>query len=239
MSNSKKRMTAIFIAMAVVLCMIGGTIAWMATQNRLVNQFTVGTFSEPATTPYNPDIPIDTEDPDIAEKLDGHLYEPNWEPDSMLFPDATVRKDPYVGMGTGSEDAYVYVKVANSFDENVGFTINSGWSAVEGQVETEVFEDGTTMYKSGIFRYDGGIKGSVYEDSWTKTPLFSKVCVDSDATIADLNPTTEDGEVVQKMEVRSFLHQMMDGEGNALSVTDIVEPAAIATLNAAYPENEH
>ena len=147
--GNKKTLSAIVLLLILAILVSAGTIAWLTKTSSVSNIFTVGSFENPSTSPTNPETPID---------IDGNIYEPSWndEEEHTLIPDATFAKDPYVGIGAGSEDASVYVYVENSFSNKVYFTINEGWEAVEA---TEGFKSGT--YTSGLFKYTEGLKNAV------------------------------------------------------------------------------
>ncbi len=212
--NKKKRIGIVLLVAALLLCSIGATIAWMTAENELTNNFTVGTFNVPEEGPTTE--PIDPSDPDIDEKLNGHLYEPNWVPDSKIVPGTTVAKDPYVGIGKGSEDAYVYIYVENNFKNTgstIGFEINSSWTPVEGCYTTNPTD--TDFYTGGLFVYTGKLTASATAEGWTTDPLFSNVIVKNEATADDLTVTTGTTSIV----VKSFIHQAADGAGNDLAAT--------------------
>ena len=122
-SNNKTFLSIVLLIILMIL-VLSGTIAWLTKTSSVSNIFTVGSFENPTTSPTDPETPI---------SIDGNIYEPSWnaEEEHKLIPAATFEKDPYVGIGTGSEDASVYVYVENSFSNKVYFTINEGWEAVE------------------------------------------------------------------------------------------------------------
>lgn len=207
--SNKKAVSVIVLLLILALIVVGGTIAWLTRTSSVSNIFTVGSFETPSTSPTNPETPI---------TIDGNIYEPSWsaEEEHKLIPDATFEKDPYVGIGKGSEDATVYVYVDNSFSNKVYFTINSGWEVVEA---TEGFAEDT--YTSGLFKYTAGLTGSTSQDVWTTTPLFSNVVTDETATSEDF--TVEEGDL--EIKVSAFLHQTKDSSGLPIS-EDTIKQAA-------------
>lgn len=227
--NTKKKSWAIaLLLICLLLAAVGGTIAWLTARDSLVNEFTVGDFNEPTTDP-------DTEEPlppEDGEKLQGHLYEKNWDPDNAkLLPGGNVAKDPNVGIGDGSEDAYVYLYVKNPAENGaLYFKLNDNWKAVDGFVTVKEgvetgdpgYEDGADYYIEGLFVYVGPSggdtaarlsTGNTGKDAWTGT-LFDEVWVDEGAKKTDL--TDETGKVYD-MEVTALLHQASDGEGGNLA----------------------
>lgn len=216
--TNKNYLAVLVFALVLVFFVTAGTIAWLTRKSSISNTFTIGTFNSPTTDPTDSSITID---------IDGNLYEPSWNKNVIhkLVPSASFPKDPYVGIGAGSEDAVVYVKVDNNFSNKVYFTINNGWTAVSGQTTAGSAAD---TYTSGIFKYTAGLQGNASSDSWTTTPLFSSIVTADNATVADFTPVQQgaDTEIV----VTSFLHQAKDASNNdILSAT--IEAAAIQALN--------
>lgn len=196
MKNKKKTLLVIVAALLVFLT-VGGTVAWLTRTSSVTNSFTVGEFSEPTTSPLDATQSIN---------IDGNLYEPSWTPDTKIYPGATIAKDPYVGIGPGSESGIVYVYVQNNFSNKVYFTINTGWEAVANET---VAGTGANSYTSGIFKYTAGLTGSATDDVWTTTPLFSNILVDDAANTTDLDVNSK------TIVVKSFIHQTSTGESDA------------------------
>ena len=140
------------------------------------------------------------------------------------MPGTTYQKDPYVGIGPGSEDGVVYVYVENNFTntDKIYFTINNGWEAVAGKTTAGAVSG---SYKSGLFKYSAGLVGKTNEDSWTTTPLFTNIVVADDAT-------SDDFEVAQGQDtavtVKSFIHQAKDSSGADISASEIQSAAETA-----------
>ena len=210
--NNKKKILIIVLAVLLVVATIGTTIAWLTRTNSITNSFSVGSFEYPTTDPTDPTETI---------SIQSHLYEPSWDPTAAhkLLPGVTFAKDPYVGIGAGSEDAQVYVYVQNNMSSKVYFTLNSGWEAVSGET-TAGSANGT--YTSGLFKYTAGLTASSTDDVWTSTPVFSSV------VIAD-NANGTDFEVAQGQStdiiVSSFIHQAKDGSGNLIADATILAAA--------------
>lgn len=209
MVNRKSKKTnraTIVIALVACLLLLGGAIAWLTSTSELANTFTVGTIN-----PVDPggDGPVPGEDiVDDEKKLNGNLYEPSWVADSKLLPGATIAKDPYVGLGEGSEESYIFVNVVNTMANNdhIYFKLNAGWTAIAAD---EVEIDGTTYYTGGLFVYDGTLTGATSGNVWTTTPVFSNVIVDNKANAADFLDNQDN---VGKIDVKSFIHQAKSGD---------------------------
>ncbi len=227
--TTKKSLTVIAVLLICAMT-IGGTIAWLNSTSKLDNTFTVGHISpidpdgEGPTPETKPTIPGEDKNPE-AGKLNGNLYEPSWIKDSKLLPSAIIKKDPYVGVGAGSEKSYVYIYVDNTMKNNnhIYFTINDGWEAVSGATTTVPGEN--THFTGGLFKYTLGLEGKT-ANTWTTTPVFSNVIVDTAAVAEDFQDKTSTAKV-GSIKVQSFVHQYYEADGKtAINEETIVIPAA-------------
>lgn len=221
--SPKTKQKAIIATLLACVLVIGGTVAWLTSHSTLTNQFAVGNIEpiDPEKPGPDPDKPID---PDDATKLNGNLYEPSWKNNSKIFPGATIAKDPYVGVGAGSEKSYVYVYVSNTMknNNNVYFQINEGWEPVAGETTTTE-TDGE--YTGGLFKYTAGLDATEADTNvWTAEALFDDVKAKDGAAGEDF--MTADGEAVGAIQVQAFVHQMNDGKGNPIDEKTVVIPAA-------------
>lgn len=198
-----------------------GTVAWLTATDHVTNTFTVGNITEPEvgpTNPVNPD-PDNPQTPDTYDpEVDGNIFEPYWVDQSKLVPGYSISKDPYVGIGKGSEDSYVFVNVENHFGKNVYFALNDGWSAAKASFVTF---DGETYYTGGIFKYNTALLASETDSVWTETPLFSEVVVLDSASAETLEAVTD-----KEITVSCFIHQAKNEAGDDLS--GLAEEAAKA-----------
>ena len=219
--SKKKSLVVLLLACLLVFATVLGTVAWLTATDVKVNTFTVGDIDQPEvgpTDPDNPDLddPVNPYDPDE----DDNIYEPGWPDDVTpeLVPGNVITKDPYVGIGAGSEPAYAYLYVDNAFGDLVYFEINEGWEAVDSK-HTALVMSGKTYYIGGLFKYtevlnpDADGDGSA-EEAWSTTPLFSEVIVAEEATHDTLNAATD-----KTITLKAYLHQAFDGEGNSLEAT--------------------
>ena len=205
MRTKTKSIMTVCLAAALLCAAVMGTIAYMTATDSKTNTFTVGSFNKPATGPNGGEI-----------SLDGYIYEPQWDSagSHQLVPGKSVVKDPYVGIGAGSEEAYVYVyidnKVLNTSDKKyVTFTPNAGWEPVTGQV---IEGDSAGTYVSGMFRYSTRLNPGADTDAWTSA-VFEKINVSGSATYTDFqesNPT---------MTVYAYIHQAKDDNGDIDTAT--------------------
>lgn len=251
--TKKKSALLIVLVLVLVLAAIAGTIAWLTDTDTVTNTFTIGAMDEPTVGPTptpNPDPdPDDPTDPPNTydPKEDGYIFEPWYEDLQEIAPGGDYAKDPYVGVGAGSEAAYIFVEVENNFGEitveadnpkahkAVYFVLNDGWDVVEA---TPIVIDGDTYYADGIFTYDTIIGGG-NSDVWTATPVFSTVIVSDNATYdslagAEYNPdeaSTPSEAAKTTMVINAFIHQAKDGNGDA--IVKSVATAAAKTYFAA------
>lgn len=196
MENKKKKRYGIVAALLLLVLAAGvGTYAWLTAQSNLTNNFTTAGINKPTTNPDHPDQPI----PDDNTKVNGNLTETKWVANSKLAPGLSVPKNPNVGIGKESENAYVYVFVKNETasagtadSKTTYFTINSGWKAVDATIVAGE----PTHYLGGLFVYIGGgteatpLIASKTEDKWTGE-LFSQVTTPKETEQKDFaNPAT-------------------------------------------------
>ena len=205
MKSKTRSILTVCLALALVASAVLGTIAYMTAQDSKTNTFTVGSFNKPTTGP----------DGSQLEEA-AYLVEPSWVEDSKLVPGGSVAKDPKVGIGAGSEDAYIYVYVDNKTltDANkklVTFTLNEGWTAV---ADHAVAGDAPNTYVSGLFKYNTKLTAG----SWTSN-VFAKVDVSA-------NANTTDFAAKPQMTVYAYIHQAADGAG--VDLADTANTAAIA-----------
>ncbi len=224
--TNKKSTMLVLVALLLVFAMSVGTIAWLTRTDTVVNSFTVGDISEPTVEDDLPDV----KDPEnkFDSTVDGNIWEPSWDEQDghIIAPATTIPKDPYVGIGKGSEDSVVYLYVDNDFDSYAYFTINDGWEAVQNETKTITVEGVETAYVSGLFKYTAGLKGAAENDVWTTTPLFSNVNVIKDVTKDQLTGAVT-GNDSSAITVYAYIHQAkgtVDGATNAdvpITVDDV------------------
>ncbi|WP_449316619.1 SipW-dependent-type signal peptide-containing protein [Rubneribacter sp.] len=166
--RSKKGIVAAVLACCLVVGGVAGVLAWLTTSEDAENVFTIGNFKPPTVQP-NPTDP-DTPDPDTPvvdddEFLSGYLTETNWEPDAKITPGVSIEKNPNVGLGAGSDPAYVflYVKSETLTDNSAAnialhapvFALEAGWSAVADYTHSTSDTNTETGYTDGLFVYSG------------------------------------------------------------------------------------
>ncbi len=227
-STTKKNTVAVIAILLVCVLAIGGTIAYLTSHSQLTNKFTVGQINPidkgdkgPGGTETDPD-PVDPGKDN--SKLNGNLYEPGWDVDNAkLLPSATIKKDPYVGVGAGSEecDVYVYVKNTMTNNNHIYFSVNAGWEPVAGQATA--LPNG--KYTGGLFKYTAGLNAlDAKNNVWTSAPLFTNVEVSNDAKAEDFTVSGND-KTVGAIEVQAFLHQSKNAEKQDIDDNTILEAA--------------
>lgn len=222
-SANKRNTVAVVAVLLVCILAIGGTIAYLTSHSSLENTFTVGQISPIVPEEGGPGGKPIPDGDKTNGRLSGNLYEPSWVKDSKLLPSATIKKDPYVGVGAGSEECEVYVYVKNTMTNNnrIYFTINAGWEPV-GNYATSFEGD---KYTGGLFKYTTGLNASSEKNNnvWTDQPLFSNVVVSNDAEAEDFKVKGED--TVGSITVQSFLHQSKNANGGDIDDSIILAAA--------------
>lgn len=220
-SANKRNTVAVVAVLLVCILAIGGTIAYLTSHSELENTFTVGQISPIIPEEGGPDGSQIPDEDKTNERLSGNLYEPSWVKDSKLLPSATIKKDPYVGVGAGSEACEVYVYVTNTMTNNnrIYFTINDGWEAVPNYA-TPI--GATNKYTGGLFKYTAGLDALEVtgKNVWTDQPLFSNVVVANEAVAEDFK--NEEGKV-GSITVQSFLHQKNDANKQPIAKQTILD----------------
>ena len=102
----KKALLMVLAAVVLVAGSIGGTLAWLTDSDAVINTFSIG-------------------------QVDITASEPLWNAsiDHKLVPGKVLTKDPTVTVESGSEKAYVFVKITTSSDVAavLDYTMADGW----------------------------------------------------------------------------------------------------------------
>lgn len=157
--NKKKRYGILAAVVCLALAAGLGTYAWLTAEASKTNTFTVGSITTPDKKPDT----TDPTKPGDQANVDGNLTETNWTDNSKIVPGGTIGKNPNVGIGKGSDDAYVFVYVKNDMvksDTEAGntpyFTLGTNWAPVAAS-NNEAWAAKTTgtdgQYISGLFVY--------------------------------------------------------------------------------------
>lgn len=220
MENKKKKRYGIIAALLLLVLAAGvGTYAWLSADQSLENVFTIGKFETPEKKP-------DENEPTKPGKQDNvdkaYLFETKWnkDEDHKMVPGSSMDKNPNVGIGKGSDDAYVFIYVKNAvvndnapYAKTPCFELGSNWKAVEG--ETSQNADG--KYVSGLFMYAKNalngpavLKADATQDVYTDE-LFNKVMIPSEMTSMDV-VSGQDG-TGKKIEPKIVVSAYIFGDG--------------------------
>lgn len=219
--HGKRRVILVALAACLTVVTAGGVLAWFNVQSTLTNTFLVGNIKPPTTDPGNPDKPIEGN-----SNLSGNIYEPSWVKDSKIGPGATVAKDPYVGIGKGSDSAYVYVYVKNNMGHDSHFTLNKEWASVDATAYTVSGEVQPGKYTGGLFVYGTAAKptpltATVDADAWTTKPLFEEILTPANADFVGAANTT--------IEVHAYV-AATSNEKDSLADLDVAARAWAASI---------
>lgn len=201
-----RKRTGLVVALALCcLLAVGGVFAWFSAQDSKTNTFVQGDgVTEPEKKP-DPNNPQQGGN-DPNEALDKWLIETNWKDNSAIAADSIVAKNPNVGIGKNSKDAYVFLEVENNLGDGSYFVLGDNWAPVEGKVDKfngATFPEGKAdrCYKGGLFVYVGDSKGAdesamamlvhnVGNDVYTGE-AFDKIYTTKDYTFAGSSSTIE------------------------------------------------
>ena len=164
-NTGRKRTTLTVVLIACLVLAVGaGVFAWFSAQDSKTNTFVQGTgVTEPEKKP-DPNKPQQGGSDD-NEALDKWLIETNWKDNSAIAADSIVAKNPNVGIGKDSKDAYVFLEVENNLGDGSYFVLGDNWAPVEGKANKfngATFPEGKAdrCYKGGLFVYVGDSKGA-------------------------------------------------------------------------------
>lgn len=138
----KKKSIALVLALAlVVVCIVGGTLAWLtATTPAVTNTFTTS----------NIDITLT----ETGATNNANSYK--------MIPGYTITKDPEVKVLTGSEECYLFVKLVESdnFEDFMTYELASGWTQLQDKTGAAV----PGVYYRIVATSDMGTAYSVLKD---------------------------------------------------------------------------
>lgn len=171
-NTGRKRTTLTVVLIACLVLAVGaGVFAWFSAQDAKTNTFIQGGgVTEPEKKP-DPDNPEQGGNED-NKPGDQWIIETEWNDNSGITADSIVPKNPNVGIGKGSKDAYVFLEVENNLGANAYFVLGDNWAPVTGEA-TEYAgaydpsiaqEKQGRCYTSGLFVYVGSSKGTSEAD---------------------------------------------------------------------------
>lgn len=117
----KKRTLALILALVLVFgAAVGGTIAYLTSNDSVTNTFTVGkveiTLDEAKVDEYGVAVTP-------ATRVEANTYK--------LIPGHTYIKDPTIHVATGSEDCWLFAKINNGLDTAATLTMAQGWTEID------------------------------------------------------------------------------------------------------------
>lgn len=143
----KKKFALMATSLVLVAALaVGGTLAYLTSQDEVVNTFTVGnvaiTLDEARVNPDGTPVAD-------AARVKANSYK--------LIPGHTYVKDPTIHLDSQSEDCYLFVKVENGIsdieasDNNIASQLTSnGWNSLEGNNGVYYYtHDGQTIVSVG------------------------------------------------------------------------------------------
>ena len=132
-NTGRKRTTLTVVLIACLVLAVGaGVFAWFSAQDSKTNTFVQGDgVTEPQKKPDPNNPQQGGEEPN--EALDKWLIETNWKDNSAIAADSIVAKNPNVGIGKDSKDAYVFLEVENNLGDGSYFVLGDNWAPVGGQ----------------------------------------------------------------------------------------------------------
>lgn len=165
-----RKRTGLVVALA--LCCIlaaGGVFAWFSSTSTKTNTFTQGGgIEKPTEKPKpdpNPDGSGDGDKGNTIDKPEGNIIETEWVDNTGISPDSIVAKNPNIGIGKDSTNAYVFVEVENALDPaNAYFVLGEKWAPVADLATSYGLDKDATIptekhsrcYTGGLFVYVGG-----------------------------------------------------------------------------------
>lgn len=199
--KNKKGLGALVAVLALALVGALGTYAWITKDAELTNSFTTSDGILPPTTdPDDPNNPAPTD----STKINGNLTETKWDKDNAkLTANATIAKNPNVGLGKGSEDSYIFLNVTNNTTTEATNTTSRPYFVIDATKWAPVSNYTSSVsgvdngYYSGLFVYTGGtgtdpveLTASTTADVWTGE-LFSQVVVPSTAVKSEFSTSPQ------------------------------------------------
>ena len=117
----KKRTLALILALVLVFgAAVGGTIAYLTSNDSVTNTFTVGkvdiTLDEAQVNEYGAAVTP-------AARVDANTYK--------LIPGHTYTKDPIIHVAAGSEDCWLFAKIENNLGTAATLTMGTGWTEID------------------------------------------------------------------------------------------------------------
>lgn len=185
--KKSKAILMVVCAMLLVAASVMGTLAYLTSTAAVTNTFSVGNVA----------ISMDEFDYDNDNNTADNVVIGNETRDTAnaykLMPGHEYRKDPIVRVATGSEDCYLFVKVANEIAaiEEKGTTESPATTTVAKQMEANGWE--AVENQTGVYVYTNKTAKPVAVAGGTNVPVFEKFVIDDDvinSTLANYDAKT-------------------------------------------------
>lgn len=121
MKTKNKALLLSLCAVLLVAASVLGTMAYLTSQDAVVNTFSVGSIS----------MSLDEQDVDNSTPGENDRDKANTY---HLLPGHTYVKDPIIHIGATSEDAWVFVKVENGIAAYEAATVKGGYTNIADQI---------------------------------------------------------------------------------------------------------
>lgn len=126
----KKKLMTVLALVLVIAMSVAGTYAYLTSQAKVNNTFTVGnvsiTMDEAKVNEYgqklNASGDVAVEGDTLAARCNANVYK--------LVPGHTYVKDPTIHVGANSEDCYLFVEITNDLGNKATITGLAGWTPV-------------------------------------------------------------------------------------------------------------
>ena len=117
----KKKTLALLLALVLVFgAAVGGTIAYLTSNDSVTNTFTIGkvdiTLDEAKVDEYGAAI-------EDVPRVKANSYK--------LIPGHTYTKDPTIHVAAGSEDCWLFAKIENNLGTAATLTMGTGWAEID------------------------------------------------------------------------------------------------------------
>lgn len=172
MKTKSKALILTLCAVLLVAASMLGTMAYLTSQDQVVNTFTVGSVAITLDeAKANPDGSLVAG----AARVKANSYK--------LLPGHEYKKDPTIHVDANSEDCFLFVKVENEIAdiEKAGTEVaeqmaKNGWVTVEGQTKVYVYVGKTT-----------GATNPATVQAGTNVDVFEKLAIDGNVDNNTLN----------------------------------------------------
>lgn len=202
-----KKILTIVISVALVAAIaIGGTLAYLSNDATVSNTFTTSQPGSKLAITLNEGAVVATSG--LFTDAGATRVTSSQFP---IIPGERMDKDPTVTVAADSSPCYVFAFVKNTSDLNgkvvASFdldTLGEGWTAVSG--------------RPGLYAYTGIVATST--TARKLSPLFTKMIVNSDLTLADIASTTKP--LTGSLNVQAFAYQASASVTYAMAETAAV-----------------